>query len=178
MTAGRAERSSGERSSQAEWDDGARSRRWADQVGEEGRRWAERQRSKPTTWSEAVVGGVDRPARRWHAKLAARSGAVVDDDDDGDGFEEKEEDARHILLFRVSSIFAPPFDLDGVLAMGGGSPRYPLAMGRRSATHPRAQLLPHHLRAAPSPAEARAQLLSRRLPGVVPHDVGHPSTHQ
>lgn len=65
---------------------------------------------------------------------------MVRRDDDGGGSRKRR--TRHILLFPVSSIFAPPFDLDGVLAMGGGSPRYPLAMGRRSATHPRAQLLP------------------------------------
>ena len=52
---------------------------------------------------------------------------------------------------------APSSNLDGVLAMGGGSPCYPLAMGRCTR-----QLLPSRPRAASPPAAVVALPSSRR----------------
>jgi hypothetical protein len=52
---------------------------------------------------------------------------------------------------------APPSNLDGVLAMGGGSPCYPLDMGRCTR-----QLLPNRPRAASPPPAAVVALPSSR----------------
>jgi hypothetical protein len=54
----------------------------------------------------AVAGAACRPARRWLADPAARSGAVADDDDDGDEFEE-EEDARSSCAASAPAARAP-----------------------------------------------------------------------